>query len=304
MEKTKNILDKKPSHTFAIIIALFVTLLWSTSFILIKWGLYEIPPLTFAGLRYSLAFFVLVPFALRSSTLTEIKNLQKNDWRNLFLLGVLFYSITQGAQFVGLYFLPAVTVSLILNFTPVIVAFFGIWFLRENLSLLKWLGALLFLIGVMVYFIPINFLASKTIGLIVMTLGVIANASSSVLGRKINRDGKLSPLTITIVSMGFGSTIMLFVGLFFQGFDGISLNNFLLLLWLSVVNTALAFTLWNLSLKTLTAMESTIINGTMLIQIAFLSYIFLGEVITLQEGIGMAIAAVGALLVQIKQKSK
>lgn len=84
MEKTKNILDKKPSHTFAIIIALFVTLLWSTSFILIKWGLYEIPPLTFAGLRYSLAFFVLVPFALRSSTLTEIKNLQK-------MIGEIFF---------------------------------------------------------------------------------------------------------------------------------------------------------------------------------------------------------------------
>lgn len=304
MKKIKNILVKKPSHTFAIIIALFVTLLWSTSFILIKWGLYEIPPLTFAGLRYSLAFFVLIPFALNSSTLIEIKNLQKNDWRNLFLLGVLFYSITQGAQFVGLYFLPAVTVSLILNFTPVIVAFFGIWFLRENLSLLKWLGTLLFLIGVMVYFIPINFLASKTIGLIVMSLGVIANASSSVLGRKINRDGKLSPLTITIVSMGFGSTIMLFVGLLFQGLDGISFNNILLLLWLSIINTALAFTLWNLSLKTLTAMESTIINGTMLIQIAILSYFFLGEVITLQEGIGMTIAAVGALLVQIKWKNK
>jgi drug/metabolite transporter (DMT)-like permease len=47
-------------------------------------------------------------------------------------------------------------------------------------------------------------------------------------------------------------------------------------------------------------MESSIINGTMLIQIAILAWIFLGEGITLQEIIGMAVAAIGAVLVQIK----
>ena len=36
-------------------------------------------------------------------------------------------------------------------------------------------------------------------------------------------------------------------------------------------------TIWNYTLRTLTAMESSIINGTMLIQIAVLAWIFLGE---------------------------
>jgi len=47
-------------------------------------------------------------------------------------------------------------------------------------------------------------------------------------------------------------------------------------------------------------MESSIINGTMLIQIAVLAWFFLDENISFQEGIGMVIAAVGAVLVQIK----
>jgi uncharacterized membrane protein len=38
----------------------------------------------------------------------------------------------------------------------------------------------------------------------------------------------------------------------------------------------------------------------MLIQIAVLAWIFLGESVTLQEGIGMLVAAIGAVLVQIK----
>jgi len=56
----------------------------------------------------------------------------------------------------------------------------------------------------------------------------------------------------------------------------------------------------NHTLRTLAAMESSIINGTMLIQIALLTWFFIDEKITLQEGIGMAIAAIGAVLVQIK----
>jgi drug/metabolite transporter (DMT)-like permease len=47
--------EKHSSHTRAILQALLVTFLWSTSFVLIKIGLQDIPALSFAGLRYSLA---------------------------------------------------------------------------------------------------------------------------------------------------------------------------------------------------------------------------------------------------------
>lgn len=134
-----------------------------------------------------------------------------------------------------------------------------------------------------------------------MTVGVIANSSSAVLGRSINRSGNYHPLTVTVVSMGIGSFVMLTIGLAFQGLPSISLTTILLLLWLAIINTAVAFTLWNYSLRTLTAMESSIINGTMLIQIAVLAWIFIDEPITLQQGIGMLIAVIGALLVQIKK---
>jgi len=47
---------------YAIFHALLVTFLWSTSWILIKIGLQNrLPPLTFAGFRYTLASLVLAP---------------------------------------------------------------------------------------------------------------------------------------------------------------------------------------------------------------------------------------------------
>jgi len=291
---------KKHSHLKAILLALLVTFLWSTSFVIIKFGLAEIPPLTFAGLRYSIAFVCLLPFAFTKTNSVVIKNLNRKEWLKLFLLGVLFYAFTQGTQFIGLSILPAVTVSLWLNFTPLVVAAMAIFLINEYPTKLQWAGILLFITGIITYFFPVDLGQNQIIGLAVMTIGVLANSASAVLGRNINREAKINPIVVTVISMGIGSIILLVSGVTIQGFPSISLHNIFYLLWLAVVNTALAFTIWNLTLRTLSAMESSIINGTMLIQIAILAWIFLGEEITAKEGIGMLIAASGAVLVQLK----
>jgi drug/metabolite transporter (DMT)-like permease len=294
---------KNQSHLKAILLAVFVTFLWSTSFVIIKFGLAEIPPLTFAGLRYTIAFLCLLPFAFSKTNSVVIKKLGQKDWLKLILLGILFYAFTQGTQFVGLSLLPAVTVSLWLNFTPLIVAVMAIFLISEYPTTIQWIGVVLFVAGIFTYFFPINFSENQTTGLIVMTIGVIANSASAVLGRNINRETRINPIVVTVVSMGIGSFILLISGVVLQGLPQISIQNLLYLLWLAVINTALAFTIWNFTLQKLSAMESSIINGTMLIQIAILAWIFLGEAITLQEGLGMLIAANGAVMVQLKIKS-
>jgi len=83
--------------------ALFVTFLWSTSWVLIKWGLEEIPPLTFAGLRYAMAACILLPGLWRRRA--ELKTLSCDHWIQLLLLGLLFYALTQGGQFLTLKYL-------------------------------------------------------------------------------------------------------------------------------------------------------------------------------------------------------
>ena len=297
-------MKNKSPHLISVLQALLVTFLWSTSFVLIKRGLSEIPPITYAGLRYTLAFLCFLPFILFNKKYqNEIKKLNSSQWKKLFWLGILFYAFTQGTQYLGLSLLPSVTVSLMLNFTPIIVAISGIFLLKEIPTKLQWLGSILFLLGIFVYFVPISFMQSELIGLGVMFIGVLANSASAVLGRDINRNKDISPLVITFISMGIGAIIMLIVGLMKDGFPTISTNNIYYLIWLAVINTAFAFTLWNLTLRHLSAMESSIINGTMLIQIAILAWIFLGEKITIEERAGMLIAAVGALFVQLKKKS-
>ena len=293
---------KKSGHIKAILQALLVTFLWSTSFIIIKKGLVEIPPITFAGLRYMLAFLFFVPFFLKKKYITELKKLTKNQWKKLILLGLVFYTFTQGCMFLGLYFLPSVTVSLMLNFTPIIVAILGIWLLSEKPSLLQWSGAALFIVGIITYFFPVELAGRRGIGLAIMGIGILANALSAIIGRSVNRSRNISPMVVTFVSMGVGAILLVIIGFAKDGIPALNLRNWLFLFWLAGINTAFAFTLWNVTMRTLTAMESSIINSTMLIQIAILAWVFLGESITLQEGTGMMIAAVGAVLVQVKRR--
>jgi drug/metabolite transporter (DMT)-like permease len=294
--------DRFP-RLLAILQALFVTFLWSTSWVLIKIGLQDIPPLTFAGLRYILAFFCLLPLLARSPSLVSLRKLNRRRWFELVALGLLFYAVTQGTSFLSLAYLPAMSVSLLWNLTTVTVAFMGIWLLAEPLSSLQWGGVFLNLVGIVIYFHPPSFPGAQLLGLIAALVGVLANAGSSILGRAVNRRSDIEPLLVTGVSMGVGALVLLTTGVAIQGLPPLSVQHWLIIGWLAVVNTAFAFTLWNRTLRTLTAVESSIINSTMLAQIAVLAWLFLGESLTWQRAVGLVLAGLGTVLVQLRRHS-
>lgn len=291
-------------HARAVLQALFVTFLWSTSWVFIKLGLNDIPPLTFAGLRYFLAFLALIPFYVRSSSATSLRSLSRRNWFWLLGLGLLYYTVTQGAQFVALDYLPAITLSLLINASAVVVAVLGIFLLHEVPTWLQWLGVLLFLAGALLFFYPFDIPAGQTIGYVVAAVLILATSLSSIAGRSINRQATIHPLTVTLVSMGCGSIVLLGTGLLLEPWPNLTLTSWAIIVWLAVVNTAFAFTLWNLTLRTLSAMESSVINNTMLIQISVLAWLFLGETLSWVEIVGLVTAAMGALLVQVRFGSK
>jgi len=288
----------------AIIQALFVVFLWATSWIFIKIGLKEIPPLTFAGLRYIIAFACLIVFLLFNDAKIELSKLGKQKWWKLIILGIVFYAATQGASFVALDYLPAVTVNLLWNFSSVSVALLGIIWLSEKPTPIQWGGILLALVGAMIFFIPVTIPKSQIVGVIVSIIGVGVNAVSSILGRDLNRSKEHHPLIVTVVSMGAGSIILLTIGLLTEGIPSIDIKSWGIIMWLAVVNTAFAFTLWNQTLRTLSAVESSIINSTMIIWIPIFAVVFLGEIITLKEIIGLFITGIGTLIVQLRQLPK
>ncbi|MFC2077809.1 DMT family transporter [Candidatus Bipolaricaulota bacterium] len=282
----------------AILQALLVTFLWSTSWVLIKWGLKEIPPLTFAGLRYAIAACILLPGLWQRRE--ELRALTRGHWIQLLTLGLVFYALTQGGQFLTLQYLDAIPFSLILSFTPLFVAGASTLTLRERPTRLQWIGLAATLVGGALYFAPSSPFRGAVLGFSFAGLTLCANVVSSLLGRVVNRRRAVSPIVVTTISMGFGALLLLGTGLGTQGLPALTLKGWGIVVWLAFVNTAFAFTLWNRTLRVLSATESSVINNTMLIQIAILAWVFLGETLGAIEIVGLLAVAGGTLLVQLK----
>lgn len=207
-----------------------------------------------------------------------------------------------GTQFIGLALLPAITVSFILNFTTILVVLLGFLFLHERPTLKQLLLIVVALVGTGFYFFPLDLPSAALFGILIIIISLIANSFSAILGRAINREGTIPPLLVTSISMIIGTIFLLVSGLLVDGLPTLTPLGLLIVLWLAIVNTALTFTLWNNAMRYLRALEITIINSTMMAQIAILALVFLGEAPTLLDWIGIILVMVAAMLIQIYRR--
>jgi drug/metabolite transporter (DMT)-like permease len=290
--------DPRPrSHLGAVALGLLVTFLWSSSWVLIRWGLDDegLSPVSFAALRYALAACLLVGWA--ASVQRHRRNLSGVPRRllgRLVLLGVVFYALTQGAIFVAIDHQPAATTSLVLAMTPLLVAALSSLSLGEAPRAAQLAGAGLVAGGAWAFFS--GDLGATTVGLTAALVGLAANTGASLLGRAVNRRGDVEPLVVTAVSMAVGAVLLLGVGWAVEGLPVVSARAWLIVAWLAAVNTALAFTWWNLSLRRLSALESAVINTSMPVQIAVLAWVFLDEPLGVGEMLGIVLVTGGVVL--------
>lgn len=287
------------SNSTRVLQAFFVTFLWSTSWILIKLTITNISPLYFAGLRYLIGFIVLAIVVLIQK---KVEKLSLHSFLWISVYGVIMITLTQGSQFIALSILPTIMVSLALNATPIVVAIVGYFLLKERLVGYQKVGVLLYSVGVLMYFYPFQKINDIAIGLLVACLAIVFNASATLLGRKINQKRLTNSTFLTMISMGVGSVLLLMIASQVETFPTLDGLNVLTLLWLGVVNTALAFTLWNHALEKITATSASLINSTMLVQIALLSWMFLSEALNLRQIIAVLIVFGGVMMVQVFKK--
>ena len=212
------------------------------------------------------------------------------------MLGVVFYAVNQGAVFVAVEMQPVATTSLVLALTPLLVAAGSGPLLGERASSNLLIGAVLVPVGAAAYLS--GDLGATAAGLTAAIIALVATTAASLLGRSINRTADTAPLVTTTVSMAVGAVLLLATGLAVDGIVSLSLRALVIILWLAVVNTAFAFTLWNFSLRHLGAGESAVINNTMLLQIALLGWIFLDEIPTAVQWLGLVIVFAGIALAQ------
>jgi drug/metabolite transporter (DMT)-like permease len=281
--------------------AFLVTFLWSTSYILIKIGVEEINPLAFASYRYIIASIVLLVPTLGIHR-KKIMNVGLRQASIFLVLGFTGYFVAQGLQFVGLYYLSPITVSFILNLTPVFVLVFSVLFIGEKPSASQLLGIILSMLGIVVFFYGSFQMLVEIMGVFATLLSGLGWAAYMVLTRHYIRKNRENVMVFTACSMLLGSLMLLGTTTLTGNIISVSANGWVIIFWLSMVNTALAFVLWNHALKTLKVYEQSVLQNTMLIQITLLSVAFLQEQLMLQKIFGMIMVFVGVLIVQLKTR--
>ena len=287
----------------ALAAALAVTVLWSSSWVLIRVGLRQdrLPPLTFAGLRYITAAAALwAAVALNRTARGQLAGLTRQSVGHLAVLGLVFYALTQGAQFVAIDSQPVATSSLFLTLTPLLVGLTSGRLLSERPSRAQAAAVVLVPAGAGAYFA--GTLGATPTGLAACAVALAANAGASLLGRGINRDAATAPLVTTTVSMTIGAVVLLAAAAGVEGWPALSGQAVAIIAWLAIVNTAVAFTVWNFSLRHLTAAESSVVNNAMLPQIGLLGWVFLGEAPGPWQWAGMLLVSAGVVIGQHRHK--
>ena len=90
--------------------------LWSSVWVVIKIGLLDLPPLSFAGWRLVIALLVLAPFVVARRSLFRRS---KRDWLFIFGTGVLLLGVNYALVFWGARFISSGLTAVLQSLTPV-----------------------------------------------------------------------------------------------------------------------------------------------------------------------------------------
>lgn len=285
-----------PSRRRALGEGLLVTLIWASSFVIIKVGLAFMPPLTLAAWRYASAFLLMLPvLVFRGQAYPP--TVERGAWLRLAIMGIAAYPVGNGLLFWSLQALSATATSFLYGFTPVMVLLLGILVLREFPTALQLLGLGIVMLGSYLFF-GVRLSAQQLHAVGAMLLSTVGFAVFGVLGRDFARDNRIDSFHLTAWPLGFGGAALLLIAWLFEGAPTFSPAAIAVILWLSVVNTALAYTLWNHALRTLKAFELNVLSNLTPLATASMAWFLLREPLHPHQIIGILVVLSGVTLVQ------
>jgi len=126
-------------------IALLLVILMYSGNILVGKAINELPPFTIALGRLTVAFIMLTPFGLFQAV--KDKNLYLQYKRPLLIMtltGITFFS---SFIYSALQFTSSTNVSILETLIPALTVVLSVWFLKENITLIQWLGVIVSFAG-------------------------------------------------------------------------------------------------------------------------------------------------------------
>lgn len=238
---------------------LTLCIVWSSTWLAIKVGLQDLPPLSFAAIRFVIATIALLAVSIGRGNMIPSR---RSDFIVLALSGILMFTINYGTVFWAELHVSSGLAAVIQTSIPIFGMICAHWMLAdEPLRWQRLLGALLAMIGVAViceHLLSFNgWLAFW--GGVAITIGAAAAAFSNVWlkARRI----QLAPSMLAAWQMIFGTVPLLILGLTIDGnpthFHWTGRAAFCLL-YLALIGSSLTFILlyWLMPRMTVTKLQT------------------------------------------------
>ncbi|ABC79993.1 protein of unknown function DUF6, transmembrane [Anaeromyxobacter dehalogenans 2CP-C] len=222
---------------------LAVAALWGSTWMAIRIGLEDLPPLRFAGVRMAIAALVLAPFALRGGAWREVVGPARAQ---LALVAVLQIALPYGLMFVAQQWVPSGLAAVLFASFPVWIALLARALVPgETLTPARVASALLGIAGVAVLQLPhlgdLEGSGRLLLGGALVVLSSMIVALANVLVRR--HLAAVSPLAMTAGQTAVGAVLLLAAAaLLEQGRPAaFTASAVAALAWLAVFGTALTY---------------------------------------------------------------
>jgi drug/metabolite transporter (DMT)-like permease len=284
---------------------LILCLIWGSTWLFIKLGLADLPPLTFAGIRFVIACTILfVIIRLRHLQLPRARA----DWLLLAVAGILSFGFNYGLVFWGEQYISSGLAALLQATLPAFgLVFAHLYLPGERLSLTKIGGVVLGVCGVAVVFSNQLAIAGRLAlaGCVALILSAMFAAYSNVLVKKYGKH--LDPAVLAGGQMFFGLLLLLAVGISLEGnplhfhWTPIAL---VALVYLAVVGSVIAFLLYYWLVLNMDVTKSMLIALVTPVVAVLLGMLVLNEQIGWRTLAGGAMIMLGIAFIVVRRAKK
>lgn len=288
----------KNHRPLAILLLLILSLIWGSSYILIKKGLIAFTALELGALRVSIAALVLTPFVFR-----YLKDLTRLEFIRLAIIGICGNAIPALLYGTAQTVLPSAIAGVLNSLTPLSTIVIAFLVFHKRFPFVNVMGVLIGLVGTVVLVsvgienIPqdSNLWYSLLIVLATINYGLAAN----YIKEYFNQASPIKVTAVSLVTVGWPATIFLLLGTDFlphltEHPHGWASFGYLAIL--GAIGTALAVILFNRLIQISNLIIASSVTYTM--PVVAISWGLLdGELLTWQHAIGFLVIVCGVYLV-------
>lgn len=286
------------------IAALSAMFFWSFSFVWFKIAYVSYQPMTVISLR--LFFATLILFAFSKAT-GKLQPIRKHELKYFVLMAFFEPFMYFMGESYGLMYVSSTVAAVIVATIPLITPFAAWYFFREKLSGTNITGLIVSFIGVclVVFNTSFGFSASPK-GVALEFVAVLSTIGFTVLLKNLTT--RYNTFSILSYQSFFGLLMFLPFWLAFESTQvlqaGFQPKAFFAIVKLAVFASVIAFMLFTYSVKNLGVNRTNIFINLIPVFVAVLAYYILGDRLSLQNMLGIAVTMLGLFLAQLRKRKK